>query len=175
MMKFCSQCGASIKIEIPKDDNQPRFICIECDFIHYENPRIVVGCVPIYKDQVLLCLRAIEPRRNYWTLPAGFLENKESLKDGAARETEEEALVKPIIGRLIAIVDVIHAHQVHVFFRAHLENLEFGPGKESLDVRMFKLSEIPWGQMAFKTGKIALKAQINKTEDDFTPEYQTLP
>ena len=175
MMKFCSQCGASIKIEIPKDDNQPRFICIECDFIHYENPRIVVGCVPIYKDQVLLCLRAIEPRRNYWTLPAGFLENKEGLQDGAARETEEEALIKPIIGSLIAVVDVIHAHQVHVFFRANLENLEFGPGKESLDVRMFKLSEIPWGQMAFKTGKIALKAQLNKADDDFTPEYQTLP
>ena len=174
-MKFCSKCGDSIKFETPKDDNQPRFICSQCDFIHYENPHIVVGCVPIYNIQVLLCLRAIEPRSNYWTLPAGFLENKEGLKDGAARETEEEALIKPIIGPLIAVVDVIHAHQVHVFFRAHLENLEFGPGKESLDVRMFKLSEIPWGQMAFKTGKIALKAQINKADNDFTPEYQTLP
>ena len=174
-MKFCSKCGGSIKFETPKDDNQPRFICSQCDFIHYENPRIVVGSVPIYKDQVLLCLRAIEPRSNYWTLPAGFLENKEGLKDGAAREAEEEALIKPIIGPLIAVVDVIHAHQVHVFFRAHLENLRFGSGKESLDVRMFKLSEIPWEQMAFKTGKIALKAQINKAEDDFSPEYQTLP
>ena len=174
-MKFCSKCGGSIKFETPKDDNQPRFICSQCDFIHYENPRIVVGSVPIYKDQVLLCLRAIEPRSNYWTLPAGFLENKEGLKDGAAREAEEEALIKPIIGPLIAVVDVIHAHQVHVFFRAHLENLRFGSGKESLDVRMFKLSEIPWEQMAFKTGKIALKAQINKANDDSTPEYQTLP
>ena len=174
-MKFCSKCGGSIKFETPKDDNQPRFICSQCYFIHYENPRIVVGSVPIYKDQVLLCLRAIEPRSNYWTLPAGFLENKEGLKDGAAREAEEEALIKPIIGSLIAVVDVIHAHQVHVFFRAHLENLKFGSGKESLDVRMFKLSEIPWEQMAFKTGKIALKAQINKTEDDWTPVYETLP
>ena len=174
-MKFCSQCGGSIKFETPKYDHQPRFICSQCDFIHYENPRIVVGSVPIYKDQVLLCLRAIEPRRNYWTLPAGFLENQEGLKDGAARETEEEALIKPIIGPLIAVVDVIHAHQVHVFFRAHLENLEFGPGNESLDVRMFKLSDIPWAKMAFKTGKIALEAQINKTEDDWTPVYKTLP
>ncbi len=174
-MKFCSKCGGSIKFETPKDDNQPRFICSQCNFIHYENPRIVVGSVPVYKDQVLLCLRAIEPRSNYWTLPAGFLENKEGLKDGAARETEEEALIKPIIGPLIAVVDVIHAHQVHVFFRAHLENLKFGSGKESLDVRMFKLSEIPWEQMAFKTGKIALKAQINKAEDDWTPVYETLP
>ena len=174
-MKFCSKCGGSIKFETPKNDNQPRFICSQCDFIHYENPRIVVGSVPIYKDQVLLCLRAIEPRSNYWTLPAGFLENKEGLKDGAAREAEEEALIKPIIGPLIAAVDVIHAHQVHVFFRAHLENLKFGSGKESLDVRMFKLSEIPWEQMAFKTGKIALKAQINKAEDDWTPVYETLP
>ena len=174
-MKFCSKCGASIKFETPKNDNQPRFICSQCDFIHYENPRIVVGSVPIHKDQVLLCLRAIEPRSNYWTLPAGFLENKEGLKDGAAREAEEEALIKPIIGPLIAVVDVIHAHQVHVFFRAHLDNLEFGPGKESLDVRMFKLSKIPWEKMAFKTGKIALKAQINKTDDDWTPVYETLP
>ena len=129
----------------------------------------------MYKDKVLLCLRAIEPRSNYWTLPAGFLENGEGLADGAARETEEEALIKPIIGPLIAVVDVIHAHQVHVFFRAHLQNLEFGPGKESLDVRLFKLSEIPWEQTAFKTGKIALRAQINKSEDDWQPVYETLP
>jgi len=129
----------------------------------------------MYKGQVLLCLRAIEPRSNYWTLPAGFLENGEGLTDGAAREAEEEALIKPIIGPLIAVVDVIHAHQVHVFFRAHLQNLEFGPGKESLDVKLFKLSEIPWGRMAFKTGKIALRAQINKSEDDWKPVYKTLP
>ena len=174
-MKFCSQCGGSVKLETPKDDNLPRFICRQCDFIHYQNPRIVVGSVPIYKDQVLLCLRAIEPQSNHWTLPAGYLENKEGLEDGAAREAEEEALIKLNIGPLIAVVDVLHAHQVHVFFRAHLENLEFGPGKESLDVRLFKLSEIPWEQMAFKTGKIALKAQINKADDDWTPVYETLP
>ena len=77
-MKFCSKCGGSIKFETPKDDNQLRFICVECDFIHYQNPRIVVGCIPMYEDQVLLCLRAIEPRSNYWTLPAGFLENGEA-------------------------------------------------------------------------------------------------
>jgi len=104
-----------------------------------------------------------------------FLENGEGLTDGAAREAKEEALIKPIIGPLIAVVDVIHAHQVHVFFRAHLQNLEFGPGKESLDVKLFKLSEIPWEQMAFKTGKIALRAQINKSEDDWKPVYETLP
>ena len=143
MMKFCSQCGGSIKFEVPKDDDIPRFICTQCDFIHYENPRVVVGSVPMYKGQVLLCLRAIEPRSNYWTLPAGFLENGEGLTDGAAREAEEEAVIKPIIGPLIAVVDVIHAHQVHVFFRAHLQNLEFGPGIESLDVKLFQLSEIP--------------------------------
>ena len=129
----------------------------------------------MYKDQVLLCLRAIEPKSNYWTLPAGFLENGEGLTDGAVREAKEEALIKPIIGPLIAVIDVIHAHQVHVFFRAHLQNLEFGPGKESLDVKLFKLSEIPWERMAFETGKIALRAQINKSEDDWKPVYKTLP
>ena len=175
MMKFCSQCGGAIKFVVPEDDHMPRFICSQCDFIHYENPRVVVGSVPIYKDQVLLCLRAIEPRSNYWTLPAGFLENGEGLADGAVREAEEEALITPIIGPLIAVVDVIHAYQVHVFFRAHLENLEFGTGKESLDVKLFKLSEIPWERMAFKTGKIALRAQINKSENDWKPVYETLP
>ena len=175
MIKFCSQCGGSIKFEIPQDDNQPRFICNQCNFIHYENPRVVVGSIPINKDQVLLCLRGIEPRSNFWTLPAGFLENGEGLSDGAAREAKEEALITPIIGPLLAVIDVLHAHQIHVFFRAHLENLEFGRGEESLDVKMFKFSDIPWEEMAFKTGKIALRAQLDKDANDLTPIYKTIP
>ena len=127
MMKYCSQCGGETKLEIPQDDDRPRFICSQCGFIHYQNPRLVVGSIPVHEDQVLLCLRAIEPRKNYWTLPAGFLENGESISDGAIRETEEEALITPNLGEIIAIVDVVYAEQVHVFFRAHLDNLDFGP------------------------------------------------
>ena len=174
MMKYCSQCGGETKLEIPQDDDRPRFICSQCGFIHYQNPRLVVGSIPVHEDQVLLCLRAIEPRKNYWTLPAGFLENGESISDGAIRETEEEALITPNLGEIIAIVDVVYAEQVHVFFRAHLDNLDFGPGRESLDVKLFKLTEIPWEEIAFKTVKIALKAQISKASDDHIPVYETI-
>jgi ADP-ribose pyrophosphatase YjhB (NUDIX family) len=174
MMKYCSQCGGKTKLEIPQDDDRPRFICSQCGFVHYQNPKLVVGSIPVYKDQVLLCLRAIEPRKNYWTLPAGFLENGESIADGAIREAEEEALIKPNLGEIIAIVDVVYAEQVHVFFRARLDNLDFGPGRESLDVKLFKLTEIPWEEIAFKTVKIALKAQISKASDDHIPVYETI-
>ena len=173
-MKYCSQCGGETKLEIPQDDDRPRFICSQCGFIHYQNPRLVVGSIPVHEDQVLLCLRAIEPRKNYWTLPAGFLENGESISDGAIRETEEEALITPNLGEIIAIVDVVYAEQVHVFFRAHLDNLDFGPGRESLDVKLFKLTEIPWEEIAFKTVKIALKTQINKASNDNIPVYETI-
>ena len=174
MMKYCSQCGGKTKLEIPQDDDRPRFICSQCGFIHYQNPRLVVGSIPVHEDQVLLCLRAIEPRKNYWTLPAGFLENGESISDGAIRETEEEALITPNLGEIIAIVDVVYAEQVHVFFRAHLDNLDFGPGRESLDVKLFKLTEIPWEEIAFKTVKIALRTQINKASNDSIPVYETI-
>ena len=173
-MKYCSQCGGETKLEIPQDDDRPRFICSQCGFIHYQNPRLVVGSIPVHEDQVLLCLRAIEPRKNYWTLPAGFLENGESISDGAIRETEEEALITPNLGEIIAIVDVVYAEQVHVFFRARLNNLDFGPGRESLDVRLFKLTEIPWEEIAFKTVKIALRTQINKASNDSIPIYETI-
>ncbi len=163
-MKYCTQCGKTNELIIPKNDTKLRFVCGNCGFIHYENPRIVVGTVPVYKDQILLCLRAIEPRKNYWTLPAGFLENDESLAEGAVRESMEEANISPILGPMLAIIDVVHAHQVHIFFRATLDKPEFSPGIESLDVKMFNINEIPWDNMAFKTGKIALKAMIEKPE-----------
>ena len=174
MMKYCSQCGGKTKLQIPQDDDRPRFICSQCGFVHYQNPRLVVGSIPVHEDQVLLCLRAIEPRKNYWTLPAGFLENGESISDGAIRETEEEALITPNLGEIIAIVDVVYAEQVHVFFRARLDNLDFGPGRESLDVKLFKLTEIPWEEIAFKTVKIALRTQINKASNDSIPVYETI-
>ena len=113
-MKFCSQCGEVIRLEIPQDDSRLRYVCTGCYFIHYENPKIVVGTIPIFNDQVLLCLRAIEPRSNYWTLPAGFLENGEGIADGAIRETQEEAMITPNIGPLLSVIDVVHANQVRI-------------------------------------------------------------
>ena len=173
-MKYCNQCGKTNESIIPENDTKVRFVCSDCGFIHYENPKIVVGTVPIFKNEVLLCLRAIEPRRNYWTLPAGFLENGESLEQGAIRESEEEAMFTPSLGPMLAMIDVIHANQVHIFFRATLEKLEFSPGIESLDVKMFPLNDIPWDNMAFETGKIALRGMIEKPPDDFDPIYKTI-
>jgi len=163
-----------LEFKIPDGDNKNRHVCNACDCIHYENPKVVVGTVPMLGDQVLLCLRGIEPRMNFWTLPAGFLENGESMAEGAKRECEEEALISPSIQSMIAVVDVVHAEQVHVFYRATIKDDQFGAGEESLDVKLYKLNEIPWELIAFETVKIALTAQIEKDSNDEIPVYQTI-
>src|SRR5262245_22079352 len=119
-MKFCSQCGQAISVEVPPGDNRPRHVCNSCGQIHYENPRVVVGCVPEYEGAILLCRRAIEPRRGFWTVPAGFMELGETLPEAAVRETLEEAEATVELGPLFTVVDVVHARQVHVFFRGIL-------------------------------------------------------
>src|SRR3569623_1820220 len=119
-MNFCSHCGSRVALRVPPGDHLPRFVCDSCGTIHYQNPRVVVGCVPEHEGRILICKRAIEPRLGYWTIPAGFMENGESLEQGAARECYEEALADVEIGSLLAIVSIIGANQVHVFFRAKL-------------------------------------------------------
>lgn len=148
-MKFCSDCGASVVLKIPSGDNRERFVCSQCDVIHYQNPRVITGCLPVWEDQVLLCLRAIEPRRNYWTLPAGFLENSESVADGARRETWEEAKAQVSNLRMYTVFSLPHISQVYTFYLADLDNLDFATGEESLDVRLFRQADIPWDQLAF--------------------------
>src|SRR5690242_9582837 len=133
-MKYCSQCGNPVTQRIPEGDSRLRFVCDSCHTIHYQNPNIVAGCVPTWGSKVLLCRRAIEPRLGYWTLPAGFMENGETLEQGAAREAHEEALAHVEIGSLLAVANVLHARQVHVFFRGVLRVAEYGAGAESLEV-----------------------------------------
>jgi ADP-ribose pyrophosphatase YjhB (NUDIX family) len=159
-MKFCSDCAQPVRFEIPEGDHLPRFICNACGTIHYRNPRLVVGCIPEFEGKILLCRRAIEPRRGFWTLPAGFMENGESLQTGAARESMEEALAHVEIGSLVAIVHVLHAEQVHVMFRAKLLNRDFGAGPESLEVALFDERDIPWQDMAFRSVDFALKRYL---------------
>ena len=156
-MKFCSTCGAAVAQKIPEGDHLPRFVCESCGTIHYENPRIIAGCVPEWQGKILLCKRAIEPRLGYWTLPAGFMENGEALQDAAARESMEEALARVEIGSLLAIVNVLRAHQVHIMFRARLLNTDFGAGPESLEVKLYDESEIPWPEIAFLSVGFALR------------------
>jgi ADP-ribose pyrophosphatase YjhB (NUDIX family) len=156
-MKYCSQCGGPIQQRVPSGDLLPRAVCTVCEAIHYENPKIVVGCVPEYEGRILLCRRAIEPRRGYWTVPAGFLENGETLEAGAARESWEEAQARVEIGSLVAVVSVVHARQVHIFFRARLPRPEFGVGAESLETELVRAEDVPWPELAFPSTEYALR------------------
>ncbi|BAN50372.1 NUDIX hydrolase [Metapseudomonas resinovorans] len=150
-MKFCSQCGSPVVQRIPEGDNRLRHVCDSCHAIHYQNPRIVAGCLPVWGEQVLLCRRAIEPRRGYWTLPAGFMENGETMAQAAARETLEEACARVRDLSLYTLFDLPHISQVYTFFRAELVDLDFAAGDESLEVRLFHEREIPWSELAFPT------------------------
>jgi ADP-ribose pyrophosphatase YjhB (NUDIX family) len=159
-MKFCSACGQPVARVVPDGDNRPRYVCQACAAVHYENPKVVVGCVPEFEGRILLCKRAIEPRLGYWTVPAGFMEIGESLPEAALRETWEEAQARVDLGPLFAIVDVIHAAQVHVFFAATLPEPSFGAGDETLEARLFSVSEIPWSELAFPSVRIALEQYL---------------
>jgi len=159
-MNFCNQCGAKVAFRVPPGDHLPRYICDSCGTIHYQNPRLVVGCVPEYEGKILLCRRAIEPRRGFWTVPAGFMENGETLQQAAARETYEEALAQVEVGSLLAVVHVTHAQQVHVFFRATMTAPEHGAGIESLEATMVDPKDIPWADIAFPSTEFTLKRYL---------------
>lgn len=148
-MRYCSQCGSGVTLTLPEGDNIPRHVCAACGTIHYQNPKIVVGCIPEWGDQLLLCRRAIEPRYGLWTLPAGFMENGETVQQGAARETLEEAQAEVEVGALYALFNLPHINQVYMLFRARLLAPEFGPGAESLETELMSESEIPWDEIAF--------------------------
>jgi ADP-ribose pyrophosphatase YjhB (NUDIX family) len=136
---------------VPAGDSLVRDVCAACGTIHYQNPKVVVGCLPEWEERVLLCRRAIEPRSGLWTLPAGFLENGETLGDGASRETLEEAGARVAVGDLFAVISLPQISQVYVMFRARLADLDFAPGPESLEVRLFAESDVPWESLAFRT------------------------
>jgi ADP-ribose pyrophosphatase YjhB (NUDIX family) len=149
-MKFCSHCGKPVEHRIPDGDNRPRYICPSCRAVHYQNPRVVVGCIPIWERRILMCRRNIEPRKGYWTLPAGFLENGETTADGARRETHEEtgAIVTDLSPYLM--VDIVHVNQIYLMFRANLGNTDFHPTPESAEVKLVAEKDIPWNDIAFK-------------------------
>ena len=156
MIKYCPSCGATVSYRIPEDDNRERAVCDACNTIHYRNPLVVVGCVAERDGKVLLCKRSIEPRYGRWTVPAGFMELGESLAEGAARETLEEACATVEIGHLFASIDVVDAGQVHIFFTGKLVS-DYAAGSESLDARLFTKDEIPWDELAFSSGRFALE------------------
>ena len=148
-MKYCSQCGDTVARQIPDGDNRLRFVCVQCETIHYQNPKVITGCLPFHEDKVLLCRRSIAPRSGFWTLPAGFLENGETATEGALRETVEEANARAEIIDLYTLFSLPHISQIYLFYRARLTDLDFFPGAESLETRLFGQSEIPWDELAF--------------------------
>jgi ADP-ribose pyrophosphatase YjhB (NUDIX family) len=150
-MKFCSACGARVEHRVPPGDSLPRSICTNCGIIHYENPKMVVGCIPEWENGILLCRRAIEPRHGLWTVPAGFMENGETTAEGAMRETLEEANARVDILGLYALFNIPHINQVYMLFRARLLDLDFSAGAETLETRLFEEDQIPWDQIAFVT------------------------
>jgi len=156
-MKFCSNCGARVRYQIPEGDNRDRAVCEACKTIHYVNPNIVAGCVVEKGDQILLCKRAIAPRVGYWTMPAGFMENGETVAEAAARETEEEANAKVEITSLLGVYSIPHISQVHMMFRGTLLNEDFGPGEESLECALYSEAEIPWEDLSFRVTTLALR------------------
>jgi ADP-ribose pyrophosphatase YjhB (NUDIX family) len=148
--------GPHFERGVPEGDTYERYICRQCGHIHYSNPKIVVGSVVAYEDRILLCRRAIDPRKGLWTLPAGFLEENETPEDGARREAREEACADIAIEALLAVYSVPHISQVQLMYRAHLASPEFSAGPESLDVRLFGWDEIPWDELAFPSVRWAL-------------------
>jgi ADP-ribose pyrophosphatase YjhB (NUDIX family) len=172
-MNFCSHCGQPVTVLVPEGDQRPRHVCTACGRIHYQNPRIVAGCVPEHEGRILLCRRAIEPRRGYWTIPAGFMENGETTQDAARRESLEEALADVEIGSLLAVVHVLHADQVHVMFRARLPRPEFGAGDESLEVMLCQEADIPWHDIAFRSVDYALRRYLEDRREGLDRHHFT--
>lgn len=156
-IEHCQVCGTPVEHKVPADDNRERAVCPSCGHIHYVNPLNVVGTVPVWGEQVLLCKRNIEPRKGLWTLPAGFMELGETTEEGAARETHEEAGANIEMQGLYSIINVVAAGQVHLFYRARLLDPTFDPGPETMEARLFREDEIPWDELAFRTVRMTLQ------------------
>ena len=169
-MKYCPDCGHTVQFRVPEGDHLPRAVCDRCGAVHYENPRVVVGCVPEWRGRILLCRRAIEPRVGFWTLPAGFMEVGETAEQSAMREAREEANASIVIDRLLAVYTIPRIAQVQIMYLAHLAAPEVSPGPESLEVFLASWDEIPWGDLAFPSARWALERYRSVEETgDFAP------
>jgi len=172
VIKFCNACGAEVAHRVPEGDTHLRAVCDACGTIQYQNPKIVVGCVPVHGDRILICKRAIEPRYGLWTLPAGFMENGESTAEGAAREALEEANARVEIEDLYTVYSIPHISQVYMMFRAKLLDLDFSPGIESLEVKLVTEAEIPWKELAFTMVRRTLEHYLEDRKTGvFVPRF----
>lgn len=165
-MKYCSNCGYPVIKTIPYGDNKERYICPNCQTIHYQNPKIIVGTIPIHEEKILLCKRAIEPEYGKWTIPAGFMELGESVEEGAIRETLEEANARVEILKLQAVYSIPKIGQVYIIFLAKLLDLDFSPGSETLATQLFSIHDIPWEELAFNSVEFALKSYVEDLKNN---------
>ncbi len=164
-IKHCKNCGAQVAYRLPDDgDTRHRAVCPACNTVHYENPLNVVGTIPMMGDRVLLCKRNIEPRKGFWTLPAGFMELNETTAEGAQRETDEEAGAHIEMQALFSVINVQRVGQVHFFYRARLLSDVFDPGHETMEARLFTEQDIPWEEIAFRTVRDTLQRYFADTK-----------
>jgi len=170
-MNFCSNCGQPVTQRTPPGDDRSRFLCESCGVVHYQNPKLVVGCIPEMEDQILLCRRAIEPCYGMWTLPAGYLENGETVAAGAKRETREEARARVEILAPYALYNICHVDQIYLLFRARLIDRRFQAGSESLEVKLFSENDIPWQEIAFRVITATLLQYLDDRRNGHFPFY----
>ena len=168
-MKYCSVCGQTVSHVIPAGDNRPRYVCDDCGTIHYSNPNNVCGTILTSGDRILLCRRAINPRYGLWTLPAGFMENGETVIEAAARESLEEAKAQSEFLRLFGVFSLPHISQVYLMFHGELQDGAHGAGEESLETELFAVDQIPWAELAFPVVEYSLKLFIE--QPDFNGVY----
>lgn len=168
-MQFCPQCGSPVTTKIPDGDNRLRHVCGACGTIHYENPKMVVGCIPEWQDSILLCRRNIQPQQGKWTLPAGYLENHETMTEGAQRETYEETHAKVEIIAPYRLFDLAFISQMYIMFRARLVNTDFEPTRESSEVQLFTEHSIPWDDIAFSVIYETLKHYFTDRQNGVFP------
>jgi len=175
-MRYCSSCGNNVTLTVPEGDTLPRFVCASCGTIHYQNPKMVVGSIPVCGDRILLARRAIEPRLGFWTLPAGFMENNETTGQAAIRETREEVCAEVELEMLFSLVNIAHISQVHMFYLARMTSPAFSPGAESLEVRLFDARDIPWDDMAFRSSTVTLRHYLDdRRQGRFSVHLEDLP
>lgn len=181
-IKYCNQCGAEVKYQIPDGDDKPRAVCQSCSFIQYENPKIVNACIVEHEGKILLGKRTIEPRSGCWNVPAGFMENGEATRFGAMREVKEEVLAELKDVTLFGVYNIIQRNQVHVYFRGQLAHPHFGAGAETSEAKLFAPEDIPWDELAFPVGITALKRYVKEMktrefsiqEEDIVIDYESL-
>lgn len=175
VMSFCLKCGQQGHFTVPEGDQRERLVCPSCSHIHYENPKVICGALVTHQDKVLLCRRAIEPRYGLWTLPAGFMELHETMEQGAARETLEEAEGVVNIEQLYCLYNIPHIGQIYVLFKGNLQDGVYGAGEESLECALFAEADIPWNSLAFPSVERTLRHYFaDRTTGVFAIHLETL-